>query len=119
MVETNYGIQGVLGADYKRRSYYLNNENNSYLYLYDYYDNNIDFFRTDLRMELIDNIDETLEDFYTNTVFEEKNKILIAFTHEWKLGEDGIKEKLEKTCEFAVKNEYDFDFPMNRIIKND
>lgn len=120
MIDTNYGIQGVLGADDKRRSYYLNDENNSYLYLYDYYDNNnIDFFRTDLRMELIDNIDETLEDFYTNTEFEEKNEILIAFTHEWKLGEDGIKEKLEKTCEFAVKNGYDFDFPMNRIIKND
>lgn len=120
MKNTDYGIQGVLGADDKRRSYYLNNEDNSYLYLYDYYDNTgIHFFRTDLRMELIDNIDETLEEFYTNTEFEEKNEILIAFTHEWKLGEEDIREKLEKTCEFAFKNGYDFDFPMNRIIKND
>ena len=118
MIDTNYGIQGVLGADDKRRSYYLNDENNSYLYLYDYYyDNNIDFFRTDLRMELIDNIDKTLENFYTDTEFKEKNEILIVFTHEWKLGEDSIKEKLEKTCRFAVENGYYFDFPMNRILK--
>lgn len=120
MANTNNGIEGVLGADDKRRSYYLDDKENSYLYTHDFYEiNGLDFFRTDLRMELIDNIDETLEDFYTNTEFEDKNEILIAFTHEWKLGEEGIKEKLEKTCEFAIKNGYHFDFPMNKIIKND
>lgn len=112
MMNTANGVQGVLGADDKRRSYYLSNEYNSYLYTYDYYINNegLDFFRTDLRLESIDNINQALNDLNLD-----KSEILIVFTHEWQIEEEGIKEKLEKVCEHADINEYAFDYPMNRI----
>ena len=114
MINAENGIEGVLGADDKRRSYYLDDEKNSYLYTYDYYeDNNLEFFRTDLRMELIDDIDKSLAELNTNEL--EKKDILIIFTHEWQLPNEEIKEKLEKCCEFAKNNGYKFDYPMNRI----
>lgn len=116
MINTENGIEGVLGADDKRRSYYLNNEDNSYLYTYDYYEvNNFEFFRTDLRMELINDIDKELEKVKNDSEYENKKDILIVFTHEWQLVNEEIKEKLEKCCEFAVNNGYVFDYPMNRI----
>lgn len=117
MENTYDGIEGVLGADDKRRSYDLNDEDNSYLYRYDYYidDNGLDFFRTDLRMELIDDIDKELGKVKNGSEYKNKNDILIVFTHEWQLPNDEIKEKLEKCCKFANDNEYVFDYPMNRI----
>lgn len=118
MMNTENGIKGVLGADDKRRSYYLDDEKNSYLYKYDYYeDNNLEFFRTDLRMELIDDIDKSLTELNSNENLSEKKDILIVFTHEWQLSNEEIKEKLEKCCEFAKNNRYKFDYPMNRIKK--
>ena len=113
--DTYYGIKGVLGADDKRRSYYLNNDDNSYLYLYDYYNtNDINFFKTDFRIELMDNVDEELEMFCTEQ-FLDQNEIIIVFSHEWKLEDDDIKSKLEKVCEIISNKGYCFDFPMNRI----
>lgn len=116
MKDTDNGIIGVLGADDKRRSYYLNDEKNSYLYKYDYYeDDGVDFFKTDLRMELIENIDEALNELKTNEDLVDNKDILIIFTHEWQLTKEDIKIKLEKCCEFAKNNGYEFDYPMNRI----
>lgn len=116
MMNTENGIEGVLGADDKRRSYYLDDEKNSYLYTYDYYENDkLKFFRTDLRMELIDDIDKELDKVKNSSEYKNKNDILIIFTHEWQLPNDRIKEKLEKCCNFANDNEYVFDYPMNRI----
>lgn len=116
MINTSNGIEGLLGADDKRRSYYLNDKKNSYLYTYDYYEiNGLDFFKTDLRMELIDDIDKSLDELNSNEDLAEKKDILIIFTHEWQLPNDGIKEKLEKCCKFARDNGYSFDYPINRI----
>lgn len=117
MMNAENGIEGVLGADDKRRSYDLSDEDNSYLYRYDYYidDSGLDFFKTDLRMELIDDIDKELDKVKNGSEYKNNNDILIVFTHEWQLPNDGIKEKLEKCCKFANDNEYVFDYPMNRI----
>ncbi|ENZ33452.1 hypothetical protein HMPREF1084_01921 [Clostridium butyricum 60E.3] len=111
MEEIDNGIIGVLGADDRRRSYYLDDSNNSYLYEYDYYnDNGLNFFKTDLRMESVDNIDDAL-----NELDDDNKDILIIFTHEWQLPNEDIKSKLEKCCKFAKNNGYSFDYPMNRL----
>lgn len=112
----DYGIKGLLGADDKRRTYNLDNNENSYLYLYDYYeDSGLYYFRTDLRLENTEDIEKVLDEFEQNKKFKEKNEILIVFTHEWQLTNSDIKEKLEKCCKFANNSGYCFDYPMNRI----
>lgn len=66
-------------------------------------------------MELIENIDEALNELKTNEDLVDNKDILIIFTHEWQLTKEDIKIKLEKCCEFAKNNGYEFDYPMNRI----
>ncbi|MDD6796036.1 MAG: hypothetical protein PUE01_11610 [Clostridiaceae bacterium] len=118
MENTHNGIVGVLGADDKRRSYNLDDNENSYLYKYDFFEkDNLDYFRTDLRLENIDNIDEALKNITTSSECDDKRDILIIFTHEWQLPNDGIKSKLEKCCQYSKDNGYVFDYPMNRINK--
>lgn len=116
IMKTDMGIQGVLGADDKRRSYYLDDYQNSYLYNYDYYvdEEGLDFFRTDLRIEFIDDIDKTLYELKKEDLYN-KNDILIIFTHEWQLENNKVKDNLERVCEFGMDNGYKFEYPMYRI----
>lgn len=115
--ETEIGIIGLLSADDTRRSYSLNDEDNSQLYLYDYFEdeNNIKYFKTDIRLENIVNIKTTLQeiDIENNS---ETNQILTIFTHEWKIYEDdNILKLLNELCEKIASEGYEFDYPMNRI----
>lgn len=116
MAESSNGIKGLLGADDERRSYYLNDKANSYLYKYDYYkDKNLDFLKTDLRLENIEDIDSTLDEIKQDPKYQNTNDIMIVFTHEQHLNKPEIQEKLLKIIKFAKENGYVFDFPMNRI----
>lgn len=114
---SNYGIRGVLGADDTRRSYYLNDSDTSYLYLYDYFKdaNNIRYFKTDIRIEKISSVQKALEEIEIDNA-NDTNQILTIFTHEWKIYEDDqILKKLDELCEQLKLYGYEFDFLMERV----
>lgn len=108
-----YGILGLLGPDDTRRSYFLDNETTSYLYYYDYFTNaNLNYFKTDIRIENIKNLEETWQNIKQSN---DTNQILIIFTHEWKLIEPEVLKNLKQLCQKIKEDGYQFDFPMNRL----
>lgn len=114
---SNYGIRGVLGADDTRRSYYLNDSDTSYLYLYDYFKdaNNIRYFKTDIRIEKISSVQKALDEIEMDNA-NHTNQILTIFTHEWKIYEDDqILKKLDELCKQLKLYGYEFDFLMERV----
>lgn len=117
MRETDAGIKGLLSADDDRQSYYLSEEVNDFGKSNDrYYDegNNIVFFATDLRLELIEDIEKSLKDIDTDEWIGRRDELII-FTHENYLEQRKIKRKLDKICKYSLENGYVFDFPMNRL----
>lgn len=102
---TQCGISGLFGADDKRRSYYLSKKSSEYLYRNDeYYDEKekIIFYKTDIRIENINDINELFNEL--DTKFLENKKRLVVFTHEWKLQDEKVRCNMEKMCEYAVDN---------------
>lgn len=101
------GIVGLLGADTDdRENYYLSEEKNQELFKSDYiYDENLNIFiyKTDLRIERIDNFNENINDCVNDNN-------LIIFTHEWQL-KGKTKYYLEKICKWSIMNGYTFEFP--------
>lgn len=113
--ENQFGIMGLLSAEDKRKNYYLDNNQNSYLYEYDYYyEDNINFFKTDIRLEKIKDVDISFNELIED---EKNNEIIIIFTHEWELyqKENKVINNLDKLCEKIKNSGYVFDYPMNRI----
>lgn len=117
MRDCNCGITGVLGADDTRKNYDLNDADMAYVLKHEkVYDTNtkLTIFTTDIRIENITDINATLTNLSSVNYF---NKVhdLIVFTHEWKLTDSTIKANIIKIIEFALVNNYEFDYPMNRI----
>lgn len=104
-------VKGLLTADDKRQSYYLNKDNSKYIYCHDEYydaDTNIHFYSTDFRTEDIENINSKLRELGTDSW---NNQIgdLVIFSHEWALSMEN-KDKIEKVCKYADKHNYRFAF---------
>lgn len=104
-------VKGLLTADDKRQSYYLNKDNSKYIYCHDeYYDSdaNIHFFSTDFRTEDVENINSKLRELSTDS-WNNQTGDLVIFSHEWALSMEN-KEKIEKMCRYAHKYGYKFVF---------
>lgn len=128
---TFLGIIGLLGADTKRKNYYLKENENNYLLsngiMIDE-KNNIYFFTTNLRLEWYDNSKK--ENIFSQNIQEDlkmrlnhgsMKKYFTIFTHEWYLYDknklnDNTK-KIEEVCMFALKNNIDFIY-LDETIKN-
>lgn len=102
-------IIGLLTADDSRQSYYLDDDENKYIYCHDRM--KIDdcyFISTDMRMEYVDNIDKKIKELSSDS-WNNQTGDLVIFTHEWALNLE-TKEKVEKICQYALDNEYRFLF---------
>lgn len=102
-------VVGLLTADDSRNSYYLNKEENEYIYCHDkLYKDGCYFISTDLRMEYVGDVKGKIKELSTETW---NNQIgdLVVFSHEWTLNLE-VKEKIEKMCKYAVDNKYRFVF---------
>ena len=90
------GIKGLLTADDERDNYYLKKNENIFLnrhYIYKDIKNDIFFIKTNLRIERIENINETLKTI-------DKNNNLIIFTHEEYLNDKNIRDKIINIYEY-------------------
>ncbi len=88
-------IIGLLTADDSRQSYYLDDDENKYIYCHDRM--KIDdcyFISTDMRMEYVDNIDKKIKELSSDS-WNNQTGDLVIFTHEWALNLE-TKEKVEK-----------------------
>ena len=102
-----FGIKGLLASDSLNRiNYYLNGSTNKKLFDDGYYfddTNSIFLYKTDLRIENIDNVkEEVLKNLYDNN--------LIIFTHEDFLNVEN-KKKIFEICKLLTENGYIFSFP--------
>lgn len=109
--EGDLGITGLLGPDDKRLAYDLNKEQTSYLYLYDFYENDeINYYKTDMRLE---NIEDIKSDFdkHMSEIGDKDEDILVIFTHEYLLKDnENIKTKIEDIFNLASEKDYVFDY---------
>jgi hypothetical protein len=90
---------------------------NAYAYNHDKhidYANQLTFFSTDLRMELISNITTTIAALDT-AAWASKTNDLIIFTHESQMSTASTKANIEACCQYAVGKGYAFNFPMYKI----
>lgn len=109
ITDVEQGIIGLLSADDERKSYYLDDSENDFIYENDrYYDevNDLYFISTDLRMEMVSSIDEKIHEFST-PLWNKQLDELIIFTHEWALDEI-VKNNINKLVEYAKENGYQF-----------
>lgn len=116
---TDEPIVGLLTADDNRQSYYLNAEDNKFIYCHDeLYDSNMRLylFSTDFRTEYVDNIESKLKELDSDS-WNNQTGDLVIFSHEWALSMEN-KEKLEVVCEYAKKKGYDFKFFEDCIVSN-
>ena len=99
------GIKGLLTADDERDNYYLKKNENIFLnrhYIYKDIKNDIFFIKTNLRIERIENINETLKTI-------DKNNNIIMFTHEEYLNDKNIRDKIINIYEyFKLTHKPDF-----------
>lgn len=104
----NQPVIGLLTSDDCRQNYYLDDNENSYIYSHDeYFDkrNRLLFIRTDFRTENVENIDEEINELSdTNQLGD-----LVVFSHEW-MQSDENKEKIEMICKYAAENDYEMSF---------
>lgn len=107
----NEPIVGLLTADDKRQSYYLDGSKNAYIYSHDeYYDSdlNLYLFSTDFRTEYVENIGSKLKELSMDS-WNNQTGDLVVFSHEWALSVDN-KEKIERVCQYAKEKGYRFEF---------
>ena len=98
-------VVGLLTADDSRQSYYLDNDENKYIYCHDrMVKDDCYFISTDMRMEYVDNVDKKIKELSSNS-WNNQTGDLVIFTHEWALNLE-TKEKVEKMCQYAVDNGY-------------
>ena len=108
---SNEPIIGLLTADDNRKSYYLDNEKNSYIYSHDeYYDSDLQlyFFSTDFRTEYVENINSKLKEL-SRDCWNNQTSDLVVFSHEWALSVEN-KDKIEQVCQYAKEKGYRFEF---------
>ena len=92
-----FGIKGLLTADDDRDNYYLKKNENIFLNkhnIYKYIKNEIFFIKTNLRIEKIENINETLKTI-------DINNNIIMFTHEQYLNDKNIRDKIIDIYEYS------------------
>lgn len=90
------GIKGLLTADDERDNYYLKKNENIFLNKHNIYKdikNEIFFIKTNLRIEKIENINETLKTI-------DINNNIIMFTHEQYLNDKNIRDKIIDIYEY-------------------
>lgn len=109
-------IVGLLTAEDKRKSYYLDAKTNRYIYCHDEYQdsNGLYFISTDLRVELITEIDNKLNEFETSAWNNQLGDFEF-FTHEWIIDES-VKNNVERLCEWLEGNDYVFTFFEDRVV---
>ena len=92
-----FGIKGLLTADDDRDNYYLKKNENIFLNKHNIYKdikNEIFFIKTNLRIEKIENINETLKTI-------DINNNIIMFTHEQYLNDKNIRDKIIDIYEYS------------------
>lgn len=92
-----FGIKGLLTADDDRDNYYLKKNENIFLNKHNIYKdikNEIFFIKTNLRIEKIENINETLKTI-------DINNNIIMFTHEEYLNNKNIRDKIIDIYEYS------------------
>lgn len=101
------GVESLLGPEDKRLAYNLNQEETSYLFRYDYFNSNhMNYFKTDVRIENLKDLNKFYGDFAKDF---ETNTTLIIFTHEQRLREIEMQQKINELFELVAK-QYKFDF---------
>lgn len=104
---TREPIVGLLTADDDRKSYYLDTQENDYIYSHDiYFDEELRLFfiSTDCRIEFIGSVAEKVEEF-KGEAWNNQLSYLELFTHEWILN-DVQKQKIEEFCVYAQNEGY-------------
>ena len=100
-------VVGLLTADDDRQSYYLSEVDNDYIYCHDeMVDDSFFLISTDIRAEYVENIDEKLKEFETDS-WNNQLGDLVIFSHEWALSKR-VKDNIERLCQYAVDNGYMF-----------
>ena len=92
-----FGIKGLFTADDDRDNYYLKKNENIFLNKHNIYKdikNEIFFIKTNLRIEKIENINETLKTI-------DINNNIIMFTHEQYLNNKNIRDKIIDIYEYS------------------
>ena len=92
-----FGIKGLFTADDDRDNYYLKKNENIFLNKHNIYKdikNEIFFVKTNLRIEKIENINETLKTI-------DINNNIIMFTHEQYLNNKNIRDKIIDIYEYS------------------
>ena len=105
-------IKGLLTSDDQRRSYYLLDRLNLYIYSHDKMkdeDLNITFYSTDLRIELISNINEKIKELKTDA-WNNQRDLMCIFTHERMLANVNIRENLESMLRYFFHERYSYSF---------
>lgn len=106
----NEPIIGLYTSDDKRNNYFLDNNENNYIYCHDIMKkNDLYFISTDLRIEFIKNMKIKEREIENTNSWNNQKNILCAFTHEWELSYEN-KEKIEELFEWAKKQGYKFTF---------
>ena len=78
-------VIGLLTADDSRKSYYLNNDENKYIYCHDRMEKDDCYFiSTDMIMEFVDSVDKKIKELSSNS-WNNQTGGLVTFTHEWAL----------------------------------
>ena len=102
-------VVGLMTADDSRQSYYLDDEENKYIYCHDRMEKDGCYFiSTDMRMEYVDNVERKIKELSSDS-WNNQTGDLVIFTHEWALNLE-TKEKVGKMCKYAVDNGYKFVF---------
>lgn len=138
--DANCGITGLLTADDSRASYYLTQAQADFIrensLLYDD-TNGLVFINTDFRIDWFISGFTSSNQYRVpvkNTPYEELAyryndesvgklyQYLVVFLHEWRVYSSGyeivpaVKDMIEQVCRFGRDYNYDFDFPMNRVV---
>lgn len=106
MKAAKYGVQGLLGSDDERTSYYLNEEESSILVKNGSYldsKHNLEFLTSLKRIEENDHLIKDCD----------SRKICIVFTHEALLKNDDVKRKLNELGEWVKESKGKYIFPMD------
>ena len=137
MRDCDCGIYGLLSADDTRETYYLSENQRSYLRnhskLYDL-NTGLVFYSSNMRLDWFNDNFSSSYDYNVPTkktpydelkyLYEKKEygdlfQPLIVFTHEWEVYSNNyvLNEKIdrvEQVCKFASDYNFTFDFPMNK-----
>ena len=68
------------------------------------------YYSTDLRIELIEDIDAKIKEVETSAAWNNQTDYLVVFTHEWALSEENVIKNISKLAEWAMEDGYEFDF---------